>query len=65
MNTVTSLDFALFSTFYGYHPYVQAMAAYRYTTALLLLALTLGLAALALVVRRPVGHRYRGGLTAG
>jgi phosphate transport system permease protein len=63
-NTVTSLDYALFSTLYGYHPYVQAMQAYRYTTALLLLALTLGLAVLALVARRRVGRRYRGGLTA-
>lgn len=63
-NSVTSLDYALFATRYGIKPYIDTMAQYGFTTALLLLGLTLGLTVLALVVRRRVGSRYRGNLTA-
>lgn len=64
LSEVTSLDYALFATKYGSAPFKETMAAYRFTAALLLLFLTLGLTVIAMLVRRRFGNRYRRALTA-
>ena len=70
LSSVTSLDYALFSTRFGTQPFLQSMGYlapvdYGYTAALLLLIITLGLTVVAMVVRRRFARRYRGSLTVG
>ena len=70
LSSVTSLDFALFSTRYGTQPFIASMGYrapvdYAYTSALLLLIITLGLTIVAMLVRRRFSKRYRGSLTVG
>lgn len=70
LQPVTGLDFGLFSTRYGTQSFISAMGYraetdYAYTIALLLLMITLGLTAVAMLVRRRFAQRYRGSLTIG
>lgn len=70
LSSVTTLDYALFSTRFGSQPFLQTMGYrapidYAYTAALLLLIITLGLTVVAMVVRRRFARRYRGSLTVG
>jgi phosphate transport system permease protein len=67
---VTALDYALFATRYGTAPFIDTMGYradvdYAYTSALLLLGITLGLTVVAMLLRRHFSRRYRGSLTLG
>ena len=64
LNGVTSLDYAVFATRYGPRTYFDTMRQYQSTAALLLLLLTLGLTALAMVLQRRFAKRYRGSMIA-
>jgi phosphate transport system permease protein len=73
-STLTSLDFALFSTRYGSQGFIQSMGYravgrggqdYANTAALLLLLITIGLTVVALLLRSRFTQRYRGSLTIG
>lgn len=63
-NGVTSLDYAIFATTYGPALYGKTMMQYRFTAALLLLILTLGLTLASMLIQRRSARRYRGSLTA-
>jgi phosphate transport system permease protein len=60
---VTSLDVALFQSIYGTEQFETVMGPYRFTSALLLLAVTLALTLAVLALRQRFGKRYRGSLT--
>jgi phosphate transport system permease protein len=61
----TSLSFAIFETKYGPKPFQDAMGQYRFTAALLLLIITLGLTGAALFIKGKFTARYRGTLSGG
>ena len=63
MNALTSLDYAVFQLRYGPAPYVNSMGQYQMTAALLLLIITVGLTAAAMLLQRRFAKRYRGSLT--
>ena len=63
-NGVTSLDYAVFATTYGPVLYGKTMMQYRFTAALLLLIVTVGLTVAAMLIQRRSARRYRGSLTA-
>jgi ABC-type phosphate transport system permease subunit len=66
---VTSLDYALFATRFGWAAFIDTMGYrapidYAFTAALLLLVLTLGLTVAGIWLRGRATRRYRGSLTA-
>jgi phosphate transport system permease protein len=70
LSSVTTLDYALFSTRFGSQPFIQTMGYraptdYAFTSALVLLFIVLGLTIVAMWMRRRFARRYRGSLTVG
>jgi len=65
LHEATSLSFAIFETKYGPKPFQDTMTQYQFTAALLLLIITLGLTAVALLIKGRFTARYRATLAGG
>lgn len=65
LREVTSLAFLVFDSGNGSKAFQDAMGPYQYSAALLLLGLTTGFTAAALVLRQRFANRYRAGISYG
>lgn len=60
LNNVTSLSYLIFNIKYGLVSFNKIMAPYQFTAAIILLLITMGLSAGALVLKHKVTRRFRG-----